>query len=141
MADIPPTDRELEALKVLWERGEATVRDLADAMNATARQVAGDEIAYTTVLSLLQVMEQKGLVGHRREGKAYVYVPRAERQSTIRRLASSFLEKVFDGAVDEYMVHALESKRLSAGELDQLEAMLAAVRGRSEKRRPKGGRK
>src|SRR5262249_16187214 len=118
MADIPPTDRELEALKVLWERGEATVRDLADAMNATPKQIGGDEIAYTTVLSLLQVMEQKGLVDHRREGKAYVYVPRAERQSTIRRLASSFLEKVFDGAVDEYMVHALESKRLSAGELD-----------------------
>jgi predicted transcriptional regulator len=141
MADVPPTDRELEALKVLWERGEATVRDLADAMNASARQVGGDELAYTTVLSLLQVMDQKGLVGHRREGKAYVYVPRAERQSTIRRLANSFLEKVFDGAVDEYMVHALESKRLSAGELDQLEAMLAAARERSEKRRPKGGRK
>jgi predicted transcriptional regulator len=140
MAGIPPTDRELEALKVLWERGEATVRDLADAMNASARQVGGDELAYTTVLSLLQVMEQKSLVGHRREGKAYVYVPRAERQSTIRRLASSFLEKVFDGAVDEYLVHALESKRLSAGELDQLEAMLAAARERSEKRRPKGGR-
>lgn len=141
MADVPPTDRELEALKVLWERGEATVRDLADAMNASARQVGGDELAYTTVLSLLQVMDQKGFVGHRREGKAYVYVPRAERQSTIRRLANSFLEKVFDGAVDEYMVHALESKRLSAGELDQLEAMLAAARERSEKRRPKGGRK
>ena len=86
-------------------------------------------------------MEQKGFVDHRREGKAYVYVPRIERQSTIRRLAGSFLEKVFDGAVDEYLVHALESKRLSADELDQLDAMLAAARERSEKRRPKGGRK
>jgi predicted transcriptional regulator len=141
MADIPPTDRELEALKVLWERGEATVRDLVGAMNAGAKQAGADELAYTTVLSLLQVMEQKRLVGHRREGKAYVYVPRAERQSTIRRLASSFLDKVFDGAVDEYLVHALESKRLSSSELDQLEAMLAAARERSEKHRPKGGRK
>src|SRR5215210_5039116 len=96
MAAVPPTDRELEALKVLWER---------------------------------------------REGKAYVYVPRAERQSTIRRLASSFLEKVFDGAVDEYLVHALESKHLSAEELDQLEAMLVSARQRSETRRAKGGRK
>ena len=127
---LPPTDRELDALKVLWDRGEATVRDVCDAMNAR-----GAELAYTTVLSLLQVMEQKGLVGHRREGKAYVYVPRAERQSTIRRMASSFLEKVFDGAVDEYLVHALESKRLSAGELDQLDAMLASARERSKKRR------
>ncbi len=141
MTATPPTDRELEALKVLWERGEATVRDLADAMNAGATQTGGDELAYTTVLSLLQVMEQKGLVGHRREGKAYVYVPLVERQSTIRRMARGFLEKVFDGAVDEYLVHALESKRLSTDELDQLEAMLAAVRERSAKRRSKGGRK
>jgi len=141
MTATPPTDRELEALKVLWDRGEATVRDLADAMNAGAKHDGSDELAYTTVLSLLQVMEQKGLVAHRREGKAYVYVPRVERQSTIRRMANSFLEKVFDGAVDEYLVHALESKRLSADELDQLEAMLASARERSEKRRPKGGRK
>jgi BlaI family transcriptional regulator, penicillinase repressor len=141
MAATPPTDRELEALKVLWERGEATVRDLADAMNASAKQNGDDELAYTTVLSLLQVMEQKGLVAHRREGKAYVYVPRAERQSTIRRMASSFLEKVFDGAVDEYLVHALESKRFSSDELDQLDAMLASARERSKKGRTKGGRK
>ena len=141
MADSPPTDRELEALKVLWDRGEATVREIADTLNASAVARGGDETAYTTVLSLLQVMEQKGLVGHRRVGKAYVYVPRAERQSTIRRLARGFLDKVFDGAVDEYLVHALESNRLSAHELDQLEAMLASARERSEKRRPKGGRR
>src|SRR4051794_17125048 len=139
MTDVAPTDRELEALKVLWERGEASVRDVADAMNASAAEA--EELAYTTVLSLLQVMEQKGLVGHRRVGKAYVYAPRAERQSTVRRMARAFLSKVFDGAVDEYLVHALESKRLSAGELDQLEAMLAAARERATKRRPKGGRK
>jgi BlaI family penicillinase repressor len=106
-----------------------------------SRSERGDELAYTTVLSLLQVMEQKGFVTHRRAGRAYVYVPRAERQSTIRRMARSFLEKVFDGAVDEYLVHALEAKRLSADELDQLEAMLAEARQRSTPRRPKGGRK
>ena len=138
MAPVTPTDRELEALKVLWQRGEATVRDLADAMNACAKHRGSDELAYTTVLSLLQVMEQKGLVGHRREGKAYVYFPRVEQQSTFRRLADSFLEKVFDGAVDEYLVHALESKRLSSAELDQLEAMLAAARERAKKPRRKG---
>lgn len=136
-----PTDRELEALKVLWDRGEVTVRDLADAMNEAAAAQGDDHLAYTTVLSLLQVMEQKGFVGHRREGKAYVYVPRIQRQSTIRQMASTFLEKVFDGAVDEYLVHALESKRLSAAELDQLDAMLAAARQRSAKRGRKGDRK
>jgi len=123
MTDFSPTDRELEALKVLWERREATVREVAEAMNR-----GGEELAYTTVLSLLQVMEQKGLVTHRRDGKAYVYLPRVERQSTFRQLAGGFLEKVFDGAVDEYLVHALESKRLSEKELDEFEAMLAAAR-------------
>jgi predicted transcriptional regulator len=141
VSHVEPTDRELEALKVLWERGEATVRDIADAMNASAADSGEDELAYTTVLSLLQVMEQKGLVRHQRVGKAYLYSPRVERQSTFRRLATSFLEKVFDGAVAEYLVHALESKRLSDTELDQIEAMLAAARERSAKRGRKGGRK
>ena len=141
MTDAAPTDRELEALKVLWDRGEATVRDIADAMNASASRQGEDELAYTTVLSLLQVMEQKGLVDHQRIGKAYVYAPRVERQSTFRRLAGSFLEKVFDGAVAEYLVHALESKRLSDAELDELEAMLATARERTSKRGRKGGRK
>ena len=136
MTDSTPTDRELEALKVLWKRREATVREIVEAMN-----VGGEDLAYTTVLSLLQVMEQKGLVTHRRDGKAYVYVPRVERQSTFRQLAGGFLEKVFDGAVDEYLVHALDSKRLSDQELDQLEAMLAEARARGGNRQAKGKRK
>ncbi len=140
MADLSPTDRELEALKVLWERGEATIREIADAMNSEAKNGGEAEIAYTTVLSLLQVMEQKGLVDHRRDGKAYIYVPRVEQQSTFRRLAGSFLDKVFDGAMAEYLVHALDSKRVSAAELDQLEAMLADARKRTSKR-GKGDRK
>jgi predicted transcriptional regulator len=136
VTDSTPTDRELEALKVLWDRREATVREIVEAMN-----VGGEDLAYTTVLSLLQVMEQKGLVTHRRDGKAYVYVPRVERQSTFRQLAGGFLEKVFDGAVDEYLVHALDSKRLSDQELDQLEAMLAEARARGGNRQAKGKRK
>lgn len=124
---LPPTDRELEALKVLWDRGEATVRDVADAMNAR-----GADLAYTTVLSLLQVMEQKGLVSHRRDGKAYVYLPLIERNSTFRQIAGGFLERVFDGAVDEYLVHALESRPLDAKQLDELQAMIDVARRRTE---------
>jgi predicted transcriptional regulator len=140
MAEISPTDRELEALKVLWEkeRGRATVREVADAMNA-GLAVGESELAYTTVLSLLQVMEQKGLVTHERDGKAYVYLPRVERKSIFRRLAGGFLDKVFDGAVDEYLVHALEAKRLTAEEIEQLEAMLAKARERAEKRAEERG--
>ncbi len=107
--EITPTDRELQALKVLWRHGEATVRDICDRMNRS-----GANLAYTTVLSLLQVMEQKGLVGHRQNGKAYLYFAQAQRDSTFRRLAGGFLEKVFDGAMDEYLVHATPARGVSA---------------------------
>lgn len=132
MADIPPTDRELEALKVLWQRGEATVRQVFDELNST-----NEPLAYTTVLSLMQVMEQKGLVTHRQEGKAYIYVPKVERQKTYRQLAGGFLERVFDGALDEYLVHAIGGKKLSAKDLDQLEAMIESAR-QSQRSNKKG---
>ncbi len=141
MTDIQPTDRELEALKVLWQKGEATVRDVCDALNAS-----GEDLAYTTVLSLLQVMEQKKLVDYRREGKAYIYRPLIEREKTYRQLAGGFLDRVFDGALDEYMVHALESRKLSATQLDELQAMIDNARSKSRKplvqkksRKKKGG--
>ena len=126
MTDIQPTDRELEALKVLWDRGEATVRDVCEALKAE-----GEALAYTTVLSLLQVMEQKGLVTHRSEGKAYVYLPAIEREKTLRQLATGFLERVFDGALDEYLVHALGKRKISASELEQLENLLATHRSKN----------
>ncbi|MGA2063925.1 MAG: BlaI/MecI/CopY family transcriptional regulator [Thermoguttaceae bacterium] len=127
-----PTDRELEALKVLWRQGEATVREIYDRINA-----GGDELAYTTVLSLLQVMEQKGLAGHRKVGKAYLYFAKIERESTFRTLAAGFLKRVFDGAVDEYLVHALQSRRPSPAELQRLEKMIAETKARSRGRREK----
>jgi BlaI family penicillinase repressor len=131
---VVPTERELQALKVLWQTGEATVREICDAINAQ-----GDELAYTTVLSLLQVMEQKGLVGHRASGKVYSYFARADREATVRALARGFLDRVFDGAVDEYLVHALEAKRPSADEIRKLEELIAQAKQRQPSRR-KGGK-
>lgn len=123
MPEAAPTDRELQALKVLWQRGGATVRDV---WNSLAADDAN--LAYTTVLSLMQVMEQKGLVHHRAEGKTYVYLPRVERKNVVHRLAQGFLDKVFDGAVDEYLVHALDSRRPSPEEFERLERMIAAAK-------------
>jgi BlaI family transcriptional regulator, penicillinase repressor len=133
--DMVPTDRELEALKVLWRDGEATVRDIYDRMSQL-----GAKLAYTTVLSLLQVMEQKGLVTHRQEGKAYLYAAAVHRDCTFRTLAGGFLEKVFDGAMDEYLVHALQSRQPSSDELDRLEKMIGEARQRQSKRPPRKGR-
>jgi len=118
-----PTERELQALKVLWQLGQATVRDITSAINQR-----GESLAYTTVLSLLQVMEQKGLIGHEASGKVYSYFARVERDAIYRRLAKGFLDRVFDGAMDEYLVHALESKRISPEELTRLEQLIAQAR-------------
>ena len=128
--ELMPTERELEALKVLWQQGEATVREIYQEINR-----GGGTLAYTTVLSLMQVMEQKGLVGHRQRGKAYTYFAKAERERTFQVLAGGFLDKVFDGAVDEYLVHALQSRHLSAEELDRLEKMIAQAKTHSKKHR------
>lgn len=136
MPPVTPTDRELEALKVLWDRGKATVREICDAINAQ-----GEELAYTTVLSLLQVMEQKGFVGHKPAGKAYAYFAKRPREGTFRELASQFLDRVFDGAVDQYLVHALQSRRLSVDEIAHLERMLADAKKDSKTRPTKGGRR
>jgi BlaI family penicillinase repressor len=132
LTDLIPTDRELEALKVLWGKRHATVREVWRVLS-----VADSDLAYTTALSLMQVMEQKGLVSHRTEGKAYVYFPQVERKSVFERLATRFLDRVFDGAVDEYLVHAMRGRRPSDDELDRLERMIAEAKARSRRKRKK----
>ncbi len=131
MAEAVPTGRELEALKVLWERGKATVREIYQEMKP--RDGEG-ELAYTTVLSLLQTMEQKGLVGHESAGKAYLYFAWAQRDSTFRSLAGSFLDQVFDGALGEYVARALQSRRPSLAELEKIEKMIAEAKQKSRSR-------
>jgi BlaI family penicillinase repressor len=132
--DVVPSERELQALKVLWQAGEATVREICESINEQ-----GDSLAYTTVLSLLQVMEQKGFVGHRASGKVYSYFAKVKREPTVRALARGFLDRVFDGAVDEYLVHALESKRHSAEEIRRLEELVSQAKQSRQPRR-KGGK-
>ena len=126
MADVVPTSRELEALKVLWRRGRATVREIYGEL-----EPRDGELAYTTALSLLQTMEQKGLVGHESAGKAYAYYAKVRRDSVFRKLAGGFLDQVFDGAMGEYVARALQSRRPSLEELEELEAMIAEAKERA----------
>jgi BlaI family transcriptional regulator, penicillinase repressor len=133
VSEAIPTERELQALKILWQAGEATVRQVCDAMGER-----GESLAYTTVLSLLQVMEQKELVGHTAVGKTYTYYPKVQRDSTFRSLAKGFLNTVFDGAMEEYLMHALQAQKLSPRELDRLGQMIAQARQQSRSRKNKG---
>ena len=136
MTKFIPTDRELEILKVLWRQENATVQVIRDTLEED-----GVKLAYTTVLTVLQVMERKQLVGHGKTGKAYTYFPKLQRDKTFRQLAGGFLDKVFNGAMEEYLLHALESRRLSAKQFDRLEKMIGEVKARSKRKPKKRGRK
>ena len=129
-----PTDRELDALKVLWGRGPSTVREVWDALGEP-------DTAYTTVLSLFQTMDRKGLVTKAREGRAHRYAAAAPRTRTLRALTRRLLDAAFDGAVDEYVLHALDARRPSLEEIERLEAKLAEAKARARKARPRAPRR
>jgi len=114
------TDRELEILKVLWSRGSASVREVQEDL-----VVASGPVAYSTVQTLLNIMEEKkGLVRHVVEGRTFVYTPKKSSERTIRDLTRRFIDRVFDGALDRVMVALLDTKAPSAGELARLRAMI-----------------
>jgi BlaI family penicillinase repressor len=131
-----PTDRELEILKILWERGEASVRDVYEQMRETA------PIVQNTVQAFLRTMEEKGLVRHRVEGRTFVYKPVAPREQTTKRLTTQFVQHVFDGAIDQLVETAFSHHTPTDAELTRLEELVAEVRAargrqsRSERRHP-----
>jgi predicted transcriptional regulator len=121
-----PTGRELEILKVLWEHGPSSVRTVYRLL-ARAQE---EDLAYNTVQTLLRIMEKKGLVTHHVEGRTFVYTPRYSRDQS----AAGFLERVFDGAAGELVQSLLRSEKISAAELERMEAMIAAARRDRPKR-------
>jgi predicted transcriptional regulator len=129
-----PTERELEILKILWERGEASVRDVYERMRETA------PIVQNTVQAFLRTMEEKGLVRHRVDGRTFVYKPVAPREQTTRKLTTQFVEHVFDGAIDQLVENAFSNRTPTEAELTRLEELVAEVRAargkqpRSERR-------
>jgi predicted transcriptional regulator len=125
LTDRNPSGRELEILKILWEYGPASVREVHEHM------CPDGELAYNTVQTLLRIMDEKGLVRHERRGRTFVYSPRHTRQRETSRL----LEKVFDGALDQFVVSLINSKDVSAAELSKLEKIIAdARRSKQDKR-------
>jgi predicted transcriptional regulator len=114
-----PTARELEILKVLWEHGPCSVRDV---YRYWAKK---EDLAYNTVQTLLRIMEEKkGLVEHHVEGRTFVYTPRYSRDES----AARFLDRVFDGAADQLVQSLLRSERISPAELDRLQSMIDEAR-------------
>jgi predicted transcriptional regulator len=113
-----PTASELEILRVLWSRGPSTVREVFDALNEQK------ETGYTTVLKLLQIMTVKGTVRRNEEQRAHVYEACQPAEKTKRQLAGDVLHRVFDGSASQLMIHALEGRKTSKKELEELRRLL-----------------
>ena len=111
-----PTDAELAILRVLWTRGPSTVRDVAVEM--------GREGSYTTVLKLLQIMADKGLVRRDEAARTHVYEAAATEDDTQRQLVGDLLHRAFDGAAGKLVLRALEDGRVTSDELAEIRRLL-----------------
>jgi predicted transcriptional regulator len=118
MPQDPPTERELEILKVLWDRGQASVREVYEQMSPAAG------IVQNTVQAFLRTMEDKGLVRHKTQGRTFIYQPIPQREETEKRLVSGVLQRVFDGAIDQLVQSALSLRKPTPDELAKLEELI-----------------
>jgi predicted transcriptional regulator len=116
-----PTEGELEILKVLWEHGPSTVREVNDALNH-ARPTG-----YTTVLKLLQIMTDKGIVVRNESQRAHVYEARIPQEQTQKQFLTDLLDRVFDGSPARLVMQALSAKRTSSAELAQIRELLDEI--------------
>lgn len=121
-----PTDAELSILRVLWSTGPATVRTVFEALQAER------PVNYTTVLKLLQIMTDKGLVTRDESARSHIYVPVQAEAETQGSLVRDLLDKAFAGSTSRLVMRALEERPASADELAQLRELLARLERRSK---------
>jgi predicted transcriptional regulator len=128
MTDRPlPTDAELAILTVLWKRGPSTVRDVHEALRSS------QDTGYTTVLKLLQIMTQKGLVKRDESQRSHVYRAAVTEDRTQKRLVGELLDKAFGGSASDLVMRALSIKPASAEEIAAIRAMLDEAERKEEK--------
>jgi predicted transcriptional regulator len=108
------TPQELEIMKVVWLKGEATVRDVYEVLRERRK------LAYTTVMTMMRVLEGKGHLKRREEDRAYVYKPTKPESAVVRSMVREFVDRLFDGAAQPLLVHLVKDRRLSKQELEEL---------------------
>jgi BlaI family transcriptional regulator, penicillinase repressor len=114
--EISFTDRELDVMGVLWERGPATV--------AEVREALADDLAYTTVLTVLRILEEKGHVRHEEEGRAHRYHPLVERRTAGRSALRRLTAKLFQGSPEMLLTHLVSDRGLSEEEMRRMRELL-----------------
>jgi BlaI family transcriptional regulator, penicillinase repressor len=124
MAKRPrPTPAELEILRVLWERGPSTVREVHESLDRER------PTGYTTVLKLLQIMTEKGIVTRDERARAHVYAARVPEADTQRQLVGDLLDRAFGGSALKLVLHALSARKASPAEIARIRRMLDELEG------------
>jgi len=118
-----PTEAELSILRILWERGSQSVRQVQRALNESK------PTGYTTALKLLQIMTGKGLVERDESQRPQIYKPRYSQQQTQRQLLGDLLQRAFGGSVKALVLQALSTKKTPPGELEAIEKLLDRFEG------------
>ena len=116
------TTRELAIMKIVWDRDGATVREVHDALQRVR------PAAYTTVMTLMNILQTKGYLRRRRsEDRAYLYSPTRPRQQVLRALVADFVDRVFDGAAQPLRVHLMRDERLTGEERRELKRLIDSL--------------
>ncbi len=123
-----PTAAELEILAVLWELGQATVKEVYEVLNANK------PTTYTTVLKFLQIMTEKGLVERDDTNKAHVFRARQAQTETQKNLVTDLIEKAFRGSALKLVQHVLEAKSASAEDLKEIRRMIREAEKKGERK-------
>src|SRR5215469_17952953 len=119
MGTLPkPTEAELAILRVLWQRGPSTVRQVQEALNAVKKT------GYTTVLKFMQIMHEKGLVSRDEAPYAHVYEARLPKEQAQRTLVADLLDRAFEGSMSGLVLQALSSRKASSEELSEIRKIL-----------------
>ena len=120
------TDLQVAIMRVLWERGQATVAEIHEAL------LPERGLAPTTVATLLSRLEKRGIVKHRSVSRQYVYYPAISESEVRRSMVSDLAERLFDGDVAELVSHLLSEREMSAGDLEKVKELIASHEARLE---------
>jgi len=119
------TGQELEIMKIVWQLGTATVREVYEEL------LKSRKIAYTTVMTMMGILEQKGRLTKTPRDRAYVYSPTQSQVQVVGSMVHEFVKRVFDGSAKPLLVHLARNKKISQKELDEISELLKKQRRRS----------
>ena len=112
------TDPELEIMKVIWGREQATVRDVYETL------LERRKIAYTTVMTMMKILEQKKYLKKSQDDRAFVYRPTKPKKQVIQGMVREFVDRVFNGSAEPLLLHLMEDRKLSGKDLDEISRMI-----------------